>query len=133
MSRLVLTILCTLLAMLAGPAAQAADVNQAGAAELEAVKGIGPALSGQILAARQQGQFKSWADLVERVSGMGPGNAARLSQNGLTVAGAAFSPAATAASNTPTSTEKTGKPARDAASKKPAKDSAKEPGAKSPA
>ena len=126
MIRPVLTILCTVLALLAGPAARAADVNQAGAAELEAVKGIGPALSGKILAARQQGQFKSWADLVERVSGMGPGNAARLSQNGLTVAGAAFSPAA---ATTPNTAEKTGKPARDAAPQKPAK----EPSAKSPA
>ena len=63
-----------------------------------------PALSGKILTARQQGSFKSWQDLVERVSGMGPGNAARLSQNGLTVAGAAYAPVAAAA-----------KPAREAA------------------
>ncbi len=121
MIRSVLPILCTVLALLAGPAARAADVNQAGAAELEAVKGIGPALSGKILAARQQGQFKSWADLVERVSGMGPGNAARLSQNGLTVAGAAYTPAAPAAADKSDKSDKPGKPARDAAPAKPAK------------
>lgn len=97
MIRSFFTALCTTLALLAGPSASAADVNQAGAAELEAVKGIGPALSGRILAARQQGSFKSWDDLVGRVSGLGPGNAARLSQNGLSVAGAAYVPSTTAA------------------------------------
>ncbi len=112
MIRSILTVLCTLLALAAGPGARAADVNQASAAELEAVKGIGPALSGKILAARQQGSFKSWADLVERVSGMGPGNAVRLSQNGLTVAGAAYAPAAA---------DKPARPAPEAAPKKPAK------------
>ena len=109
MIRRLFTALCTVLALAAAPLAQAAEVNQASAAELEAVKGIGPALSGKILAARQQGQFKSWTDLLDRVSGLGPGNAARLSQNGLTVAGAGFT--ATAAD----------KPAKEAAPKKPAK------------
>ncbi len=90
MVRSVLIVLCTLLALAASPAARAADANQASAAELEAVKGIGPALSGKILAARQKGTFKTWADLVDRVSGLGPGNAVRLSQNGLTVAGAPY-------------------------------------------
>ena len=117
MIRQLFTALITTLAVLAGAAASAADVNQASAAELEAVKGIGPALSGKILSARQQGQFKSWADLVDRVSGMGPGNAARLSQNGLTVAGAAYAPVAAAPA-------KAAKPAPDAAAKKPAKDAA---------
>lgn len=113
MIRRLVTLFCTLIALAAGSAAWAADANQASAAELEAVKGIGPALSGKILAARQQGQFKSWSDLVERVSGMGPGNAARLSQNGLTVAGAAYAPSAAAAP--------ADKPAKDAPAKKPAK------------
>ena len=118
MIRSLITTVFATLALLAGPIAQAADVNQASAAELEAVKGIGPALSGKILTARQQGQFKSWDDLVERVSGMGPGNAARLSQNGLTVAGGGYSPAAAGAADKPA------RPARDAAQKKPAKDAA---------
>lgn len=109
MIRRLFTALCTVLALAGAPLAQAADANAAGAAELESVKGIGPALSGKILAARQQGAFKSWADLLERVSGLGPGNAARLSQNGLTVAGAAYAPAAA------------DKPAKEPAAKKPAK------------
>lgn len=116
MIRYLITTLFATLALLAGQVANAADVNQAGAAELEAVKGIGPALSGKILSARQQGQFKSWDDLVDRVSGLGPGSAARLSQNGLTVAGAGYSPAAAGAADKPA------RPAREAAPKKPAKE-----------
>ncbi|MFM7534004.1 MAG: ComEA family DNA-binding protein [Rubrivivax sp.] len=61
------------------------DVNKASQAELETVKGIGPAMSGKILAARKSGDFKDWEDLVQRVSGMGPGNARRMSEAGLRV------------------------------------------------
>ena len=72
-------------------AAQAAvDVNKASQAELETVKGIGPGLSGKILSARKTGEFKDWTDLVDRVGGIGAGNAAKFSQAGLTVAGAAY-------------------------------------------
>lgn len=113
MIRRLITAVCTVLALAAVPLAQAAEANQAGAAELESVKGIGPALSGKILAARQQGPFKSWADLLDRVSGLGPGNAAKLSQNGLTVAGATYTPTAAAAA--------ADKPAKEQAAKKPAK------------
>lgn len=68
----------------------AVDVNQASRAELESVKGIGPGLSGKITEARKAGAFKDWSDLVDRVGGIGPGNAARMSQGGLTVAGSAY-------------------------------------------
>jgi competence protein ComEA len=68
----------------------AADANQASRAELESVKGIGPGLSAKILEARKTGTFKNWGDLVDRVAGIGPGNASRLSQAGLTVGGAAY-------------------------------------------
>ena len=67
-----------------------ADANRATQAELESVKGIGPGLSGKILKARQAAEFKNWGDLVDRVGGIGPGNAARFSQAGLTVSGAAY-------------------------------------------
>lgn len=66
------------------------DANQASRADLETVKGIGPGLSGKIVQTRQAGEFKSWGDFVERVGGVGPGNASRLSQAGLTVAGASY-------------------------------------------
>jgi len=75
----------------------AVDANQASRADLETGKGIGPGLSGKIIEARKAGDFKSWSDLVERIGGVGPANAARLSQAGLTVAGTAYDPAAMAA------------------------------------
>jgi competence protein ComEA len=68
----------------------AVDANQATRADLETVKGIGPGLSAKIVDARKTGAFKDWGDLVERVGGIGPGNAARFSQAGLTVGGSAF-------------------------------------------
>lgn len=74
----------------AGAHAGAVDVNKATQAELETVKGIGPAMSAKILAARKSGEFKDWDDLVGRVSGMGPGNARRMSEAGLRVGAAAF-------------------------------------------
>lgn len=74
----------------------AVDVNKASQAELETVKGIGPGLSAKILKAREAGSFKNWADLVDRVGGVGPGNASRFSQAGLTVGGSAYDGAAPA-------------------------------------
>ena len=85
----------------------AVDVNKASQAELETVKGIGPGLSGKILEARKAGAFKNWTDMVERVGGVGPGNAARFSQAGLTVAGATFD-----ASTVPTAPAKSSKTAK---------------------
>lgn len=81
-----------LLAALTLNAFAAVDANQASRADLETVKGIGPSLSGKIVEARKAGEFKNWGDLVDRISGVGPDNAARLSQAGLTVAGATFDP-----------------------------------------
>ncbi len=89
------------------------DANQASRADLETVKGIGPGLSGKIVQTRQAGEFKDWADFVERVGGVGPGNAARLSQAGLTVAGAAYdagaAPAAPAKTRPTEKTTRSGK------------------------
>jgi len=100
--------IAVLLSVFALSAFAAVDVNQASRAELETVKGVGPSLSGKILDARKTGNFKSWDDLVERVSGVGPGNAARFSQAGLTVAGSSFDGKAAAAKATKTEkTEKT--------------------------
>ena len=73
------------------------DANQASRADLETVKGIGPGLSGKIVEARKSGNFKDWNDMVDRVGGIGPGNAARFSQAGLTVSGAAYDGKAAAA------------------------------------
>ena len=91
MSRQFFTAVLTALALSTSwVAAAATDVNQASVAELEAIKGIGPALSGKISGARQQAPFKDWADLVDRVSGLGPSHARRFSEAGLTVAGKTY-------------------------------------------
>jgi competence protein ComEA len=66
------------------------DINLATQAELELLRGVGPQLSARILAARQEYYFTDWDDLRSRVAGLGPVQAARLSREGLTVAGSAF-------------------------------------------
>jgi len=83
-------LIASVLAAFALNAFAAADANQASRAELETVKGIGPSLSGKIIEARKAGNFKNWDDLVERVGGIGPGNAAKFSQAGLTVGGSGY-------------------------------------------
>lgn len=100
MFRHFITALASLLAAFALNAFAAVEANQANQAELEAVKGIGPSLSNKILEARKAGSFKDWNDMVERVSGVGPGNAARFSQAGLTVGGTVYDKGAAAASST---------------------------------
>ncbi len=71
-------------------AAFAVDINQATQAELESIKGIGPAFSTRILDARKRAVFKDWGDLAQRVKGVGERSAANFSAQGLTVNGAAF-------------------------------------------
>jgi competence protein ComEA len=83
-------LIATVFAALALNAFAAVEVNQASQPELETVKGIGPGLSTKILEARKAGAFKNWDDFVDRVGGVGPGNAGKFSQAGLTVAGAAY-------------------------------------------
>ena len=83
-------ILAAVLALFAAAAFAAVDVNKATQAELEAVKGIGPTIAGKILDERKKAAFKDWPDMVERVKGVGEGNAAKFSAEGLTVNGAAF-------------------------------------------
>jgi competence protein ComEA len=87
MFRHLITILFTLFTL---SAFAGVDANQASRADLETVKGIGPGLSGKIVEARKTGNFKDWNDLVDRVGGIGTGNAAKFSQAGLTVGGAAY-------------------------------------------
>ncbi|TMH13167.1 MAG: hypothetical protein E6H65_04060 [Betaproteobacteria bacterium] len=89
------TLVATLLALFAALAfAASVDVNKATQAELEAIKGIGPAIATKILDERKKGTFKDWNDLVGRVKGVGPGSAAKLSAEGLTVNGVAYTAAA---------------------------------------
>ena len=90
----------------------AVDVNKATAAELDAIKGIGPGISGKILDERKKGNFKDWNDLVTRVNGVGETNAAKFSAEGMTVNGQGFKGVAAAPA------KKDDKPmAKDAAAK----------------
>lgn len=80
--------------------AQALEVNQASAAELDGLRGVGPGLSTPMLDERAKAPFKDWADLTARIKGLGPRNAARLSDQGLRVNGQAYERPAPAASST---------------------------------
>ena len=83
--------LLTICAMLWASCAFAdVDANLATLAELDAVKGIGPALSQRILAQRDRAPFVDWADLMHRVHGIGNASAARFSAEGLNVNGKPF-------------------------------------------
>jgi competence protein ComEA len=118
-----------LLALLAAGAFAAVDVNKADQAALESIKGIGPAISTKILDERKKGAFKDWNDLIERVKGVGEGNAAKFSTDGLTVNGAAFSgaPAATPAKAPAKASKKEEKAAKGEESTKPMATAASEP------
>ena len=76
--------------------AQALEVNSANEAELDSVRGLGPAATARILQARESGPFKDWPDLMQRVKGIKARSAARLSEAGLTVNQQPYSPAAPA-------------------------------------
>jgi competence protein ComEA len=83
-------IILALGALVAASAFAAVDINKASQAELEAVKGIGPAMAEKMLAERKKAPFKDWNDVTTRVKGVGDASASKFSQNGLTVNGSAF-------------------------------------------
>ena len=99
-------------AMTVAVAFAAVDVNQATPAQLDGIKGIGPGISGKIVDERKKGNFKSWEDFIERVKGIGEGNAAKFSAAGLTVSGTGYKGAAAAPA------KKDDKPAAPAAAAK---------------
>lgn len=72
----------------------AVDANKGSAAELDGLKGVGPAMSKRIIDARQQSAFKDWGDLMSRVKGLKEKAAAKLSAEGLTVNGESYKGAA---------------------------------------
>jgi len=86
----------------AAPPAHAVDINQATAAQLEGVRGIGPRTAEIIVRERERGGgFESLDDLTERVRGIGQKKAQALQAAGLTIgaagaAGAAARPTAAA-------------------------------------
>ena len=68
------------------------EINQASEADLDGIKGLGPATTRLILAERQKAEFKSWADLISRVKGLGENSAAKLSEAGMSVNGVSYMP-----------------------------------------
>jgi competence protein ComEA len=76
-----------LAALLAASAFAAVEANKATQAELEAISGIGPTLSANIVAERKKGDFKDWNDLFKRVQGVGDRSAAKFSAGGMTING----------------------------------------------
>src|SRR6516225_7098971 len=109
----------------------AADANTATQAELEAVKGIGPATATKIIDGRKDGNYKDWTDLIARVKGIGDKNAVKLSEGGLTVNGAAMSGAPAAAPAAPAKTTAPAKAATPAPA--PAPTAAAKPATPAPA
>jgi competence protein ComEA len=83
-------LLSSVVALMCCNTALALDVNQANEAELDSVKGMGPALRAKVLKARAQGPFENWADLMQRVSGIRHNKAQQFSEQGLTIDGQAF-------------------------------------------
>ena len=89
-------IVASVLSLFAAAAVAAVDVNTANQADLESIKGIGPAIATKILDERKKGPFKDWHELMARVKGIGTRNATAFSADGLTVNGAAYAGAASA-------------------------------------
>ena len=73
------------------------DANRAPPHDLEAIRGIGPSTRERIVQARQSQPFRNWQDFIERVPGIGPATARKLSAQGLTINGQAYASPPTAA------------------------------------
>jgi competence protein ComEA len=68
------------------------ELNTANQAELEMVKGVGPALSALVLQQRESRLFRDWDDTITRLPGIGPARARKLSDAGLRVNGSPYEP-----------------------------------------
>jgi competence protein ComEA len=125
-------LLASLLAFLSFAVFAAVDANKGSAAELDAVKGIGPTISTRIIDERKKGDFKDWADFVSRVKGVGEASAAKMSDAGLTVNGKPFKAAAAAPAADKKAAKAEPAPAKgvDASAAKKAKPAASAPAAK---
>jgi competence protein ComEA len=70
----------------------ALEINQANEAELDSIKGMGPAMTRKVLMARAEKPFTNWKDLMSRVIGIGKNKAQQFSDQGVLVNGLAFTP-----------------------------------------
>ncbi|MBM3387057.1 MAG: helix-hairpin-helix domain-containing protein [Betaproteobacteria bacterium] len=63
------------------------ELAQARELDLDGLRGLGPATTQRILAERARAPFRDWADLMQRVPGIGARKAAQLSAQGLRING----------------------------------------------
>lgn len=70
--------------------AQQIDLNKASEVELDALKGVGPVLTKELMNERKKAPFKDWEDATSRVKGLGPQKASSLSEQGVRVQGSAY-------------------------------------------
>ena len=70
------------------------ELNKASEIDLDSLKGVGPSLTRQVLNERQKGAFTNWADVMQRIKGIGTQKAASLSEQGLRVQGQLYAPSA---------------------------------------
>lgn len=78
--------------VLAGSCVCALEINQASEAELDSIKGMGPAMTRKVLTVRAEKPFDSWKDFIFRVAGIGHAKAQAFSDQGVRVNGQAFRP-----------------------------------------
>jgi competence protein ComEA len=65
----------------------ALEINQASEADLDGLRGLGPAFTRRVMRERDIRPFTDWPDLMRRVAGMGRVTADKLADQGLTVSG----------------------------------------------
>ena len=76
--------------MLAGIAWAQVDLNKATEMELDGLKGLGPAMTREVMLEREKALFRDWPDVMQRVKGIGPKKAANLSAQGVRVKGQGY-------------------------------------------
>ena len=78
------------IALLASVAWAQVELNKASEIELDGLKGLGPAMTRQVMDERQKTPFRDWPDVMQRVKGIGPKKAVSLSEQGVRVQGKAY-------------------------------------------
>jgi competence protein ComEA len=76
--------------LLAGSAWAQMELNQAKEMDLDGLNGVGPTMTREIMNERQKTPFRDWADVMQRVKGIGPKKAASLSEQGVRVQGLGY-------------------------------------------
>ena len=85
LARIARALAASLLGAAFAGAALALDANSATQAELESIRGVGPALAARIVEARRARPFADLDDLKARVRGVGDANLRRMRDDGLDV------------------------------------------------